>query len=320
MNVPVPHALHIDTRFAPASPGDRLCTWLAGLNPNTRRAYQRDLARFATFCDLPSEGTAITALCSVDRRTALGMVEAFKANMIARKLAPATINRPLSTINSTLRHLAKAEYGPGPLDVSGVRAEAKKDSRGPEPSAIKAVIARLSADDEDLRSARDLAIVRLAAQRGLRRSEIAGLTLADIDVRRGEIWVKRKGATQRVRLAISQPIGEALAAWIVLRARVAGADEDSVFLTLTDRPDQHGLPLSANAIYKIIRGLGGDGWRPHGLRHAAITAVLMRTNNLEAARILAGHRSVMTTSRYIDDKLGLEKMAIAALEGAFALK
>jgi site-specific recombinase XerC len=53
------------------------------------------------------------------------------------------------------------------------------------------------------------------------------------------------------------------------------------------------------------------------LRHTAITTALRRTNNLEAARVLAGHAKVATTQLYLDDSAGMESLAVAAMEGDF---
>ena len=50
----------------------------------------------------------------------------------------------------------------------------------------------------------------------------------------------------------------------------------------------------------------GDVIRPHGLRHAAITAALDETNgNVSAAREFSGHASVEVLMRYDDNREGV---------------
>lgn len=299
-------------------PAERLAEWLAGLSPNTRRAYEHDLEQLGKFLGVASAGAAIAALCATDKRTALVAVERFRQSRIDAGLSPAAINRPISTIKSALRHLAKADFGPGRLDVDGVPMERVKDARGPEPGELARVISRLAADS-DPRSVRDLAIVRLAAQRGLRRSEICGLDLPDFDAARSEIRIKRKGKTQKAAVRIPEQTRLAIEKWLVIRAGVAREGEAAMFVTITPRPDQTGLRLSAGALFRMVKqlGCGATAWRPHGLRHTAITTALRRTNNLEAARVLAGHAKVATTQLYLDDSAGMESLAVAAMEGDF---
>lgn len=305
---------------APANdPAERLAIWLSGLNPNTRRAYEADLEALARHLGVASAGAAIMALCSCDKRVALAAVESFRQARISAGLSPAAINRPLSVINSALRHLARAQFGPGTLDVDGVKSERVKDARGPDSGDLTQVLRKLAADSGNAKSVRDIAILRLAGQRGLRRSEIAALTVGDVDISRNEIRVKRKGKSQKVTIRVADTTRRALEAWLAVRASLAAPGVDALLVTITPRPDQSGQPFSADAIYRLVKLIGGGAaaWRPHGLRHTAITTALRRTNNLEAARELAGHANIATTQMYLDDKAGLEQMAVAASETAF---
>lgn len=295
-------------------PAERLAEWLAGLGPNTRRAYEHDLKSLATFLGLDGAGAAIAALCTVDKRTALVTVERYRQSRIDAGLSPSAINRPISTINSALRHLAKADFGPGILDVKGVTMERVKDARGPATSAIAGILARLAADNS-ARSVRDVAIIRLAAQRALRRSEISLLEFSDYDPVRSEIRIKRKGKSQKTTIRIPEQARQSLDRWLAIRPTLAQDGETAMFLTITSRPSQSGLRLSGGAIYRMLKCYGtGHEWRPHGLRHTAITTTLSRTNNLEAARVLAGHAKVSTTQLYLDDPAGMEALAVAAME------
>lgn len=300
------------------SPAGRLMEWLAGLKPNTRAAYQHDLITFAKFIGLAGPGEAVAALCEMEPRAALVSLERFRQHRIDLHLSPAAINRPLSTINSALRHLAKADFGPGILDVKGVPSERVKDARGPDPSEIAGKLLVLESDNTP-QSARDVAIIRLAAQRGLRRSEISGIDFSDYDPDRSEVRITRKGKTQKVAVRIPQQTRKALDRWLAIRPTMAQDGEPAMFVTITPRPDQSGLRLSGGAIFRMVKKFGGGGtaWRPHGLRHTAITTVLDRTNNLEAARVLAGHAKVSTTQMYLDNASGMESLAVAAMERDF---
>ena len=65
---------------------------------------------------------------------------------------------------------------------------------------------------------RDLAILKLLVRLGMRRGEVAGLALDDIDWRSGEILVRGKG-NRCERLPLPVDVGDALAAYLQLLGR-----------------------------------------------------------------------------------------------------
>ena len=71
--------------------------WLANIdNPNTRRAYQGDLEAFASFCGIetPAELRLVTR----------AHIIAWRTELEAHELAPATIRRKLSAVSSLFDH------------------------------------------------------------------------------------------------------------------------------------------------------------------------------------------------------------------------
>lgn len=323
MNLPVIPQGVLDQYAANAStPADRLAKWLQGLGPNTRKAYQCDLMHLARFLGLKTAGEAITALCQADKRAALASVEAFRQSRIDAGLSSAAVNRPISVIKSALRHLARADFGPGVLDVDGVKTERRHDNRGPSPAQLSETLAAMAADLSP-KGARDYLIVLLISERALRRSEICGLQVSDFSAERGEILVKRKGKAQKIPLKLSDNCRQAFAVWLRFRAPLAKPGVTSVFVSVVEYDAAGtGHPLTASGLYKALRKRGGGtrAWRPHGLRHTSITETLRRTNNLEAARVLAGHAKVSTTQQYLDDSRGMESLAVDAMDGAFTGK
>ncbi|MFT7537449.1 MAG: integrase/recombinase XerD, partial [Hyphomicrobiaceae bacterium] len=72
--------------------------WLANIdNPNTRRAYQGDLEAFVSFCGIetPAELRLVTR----------AHIIAWRTELEAHELAPATIRRKLSAVSSLFDHL-----------------------------------------------------------------------------------------------------------------------------------------------------------------------------------------------------------------------
>lgn len=321
MNLPtIPQGVLDQFAADAANPADRLAKWLQGLGPNTRKAYQCDLTSFARYLGLKTAGEAITAMCQAEKRVALASVESFRQARIDAGMSSAAVNRPVSVIKSALRHLARADFGPGVLDVGGVKTERVHDNRGPTPDELSETLGKLQRDPSD-KALRNYLIVLLIAERALRRSEICALQISDFSPERGEILVKRKGRAQKVPAQLSTNCQAAMVRWIKRRGDIAQPDVTALFVSVGGGGDTAGRPLTAKGLYKAVHKLGqGRAWRPHGLRHASITETLRRTNNLEAARVLAGHAKVSTTQQYLDDNAGMEALAVKAMDGAFSKK
>lgn len=156
-------------------------------------------------------------------------------------------------------------------------------------------------------SRRDYAILLLLARLGLRRGEVAGLRLDDIDWRAGELTVVGKG--NRVeRLPLPAEPGEAIVAW--LADGRPECESRSVFTTF--RPP--GQPLSPGAIGHVVgsacqtAGLARIG--AHRLRHSLASAMLRSGASLPEVGQVLRHRSARSTAIYAKvDEVALRPLA-----------
>ena len=299
--------------MAPVTAAERLRAWLARLGHNTQRAYQRDLAMFASHMGESRIGEALDRLCAMPRARALTLVERWRDDMRATGLSSATINRRLASVNSALREIAKADIGPGRLDLEGVKPEPRKDTRGPAIGKVAVALEKMIERGRPI-DIRDAAIIRLCAQRGLRRSEVTNLQVADFNVETSELRILRKGRVELTTIQIAGPTADAIKSWLAVRGDWAAPGCTSMFVAL-EYGKREASGISGDAIYQISRRHCGS--RPHGLRHTAITNALKATGNLEAAREFAGHKSVSTTQVYLDDRREVEREAVAALGEMF---
>ncbi len=154
---------------------------------------------------------------------------------------------------------------------------------------------------------RDYAILLLLARLGLRRGEVAGLRLGDVDWRAGELTVVGKG--NRVeRLPLPAEPGEAIVAW--LTDGRPECDTRSVFTTL--RPP--GRALSSGAIGHVVgtacRRAGFARIGAHRLRHTLATAMLRAGASLPEVGQVLRHRSARSTAIYAKvDEVALRPLA-----------
>lgn len=307
-----------ETDQAPIDPAQRLAQWISSLAPTTQRAYRSDLSSFSLWLGEPGIGTMLDRLIACRPARALELVESFRDAERKRGCGTAVVNRRLAAINGALRALGRAEIGPGRLDLEFLANEPRKDTRGPGAVKVAAVLEALAPRRDPL-AIRDLAMIRLMSQRGLRRNEVASLRIEDVDLDRGEARLLRKGHRERVTVSLPAGCTLAIRAWLTIRDRFASADEVTLFVGCGNR--SRGRPITGGLLFEVVRRnsakVGGGGWRPHGLRHTAISAVLARTGNLAAAQVFAGHRSPAVTSRYLDDKGSLERGAVSEMEALF---
>lgn len=141
---------------------------------------------------------------------------------------------------------------------------------------------------------RDLLITKLLIRTGLRRAELFSLNVADVDLSKLRLRVKRKG--NREELIILPPLlAKELKKYILSSNRVGS---EPLFIS------KKGNRLSASSIWHLIKtyareaGLN-EAVTVHTLRHTYATRLLSKKLPLPYIQKLMGHRSTQTTSRYL---------------------
>jgi integrase len=133
-----------------------------------------------------------------------------------------------------------------------------------------------------------IAIIRLLALSGARKSEIQNLTWAQVDLRTGFLRLPRSKTGPRLILitAAMRKVFEEL-------TPVEGTD--LVFPNADRTAPFDGVPKMWNG---IRRAAGLHDVRLHDLRHSAASFALMSGVGLEVIGKLLGHRDIKTTRRY----------------------
>ena len=190
-----------------------------------------------------------------------------------------------------LEGLVEADLSQAALVVRGRRASLL-------PRGISRADARALLDSCDRRRAlgrRDYALIILLLRLGLRRGEIARLTLEDIDWRAGELVIHGKGGRDD-RLPLPADVGAAIAAY--LRRGRPASERREVFL----RARAPYLPIAAGTVASTVRRACRRAEIPeigsHRLRHTA--ACEMVSAGVPIVRIgqLLRHRSLQSTAIY----------------------
>ncbi len=165
----------------------------------------------------------------------------------------------------------------------------------------------LREDKEGLAAARDAAMIRVFFDLALRCNEVVTLDVTDVDRAGQRLWILGKGRTQKEPRTLPLKTMAALREWILVRSAIAVAGQSALFVSLA-RPAKF-KRITVRGVHYVISGLGADvgiKTRPHGLRHASITAALDSTNgDVRAVQQHARHSKPETTIRYDDNRRDL---------------
>ena len=202
-----------------------------------------------------------------------------------------------------LEGLVEADLSQAALVVRGRRSSSL-------PRGISRADARALLDSCDRRGAlgrRDYALIILLLRLGLRRGEVARLTLDDIDWRAGELVIHGKGGRDD-RLPLPADVGAAIAAYLQ-RGRPA-SDRREVFL----RARAPYAPIASGTVASTVRracrraGIAEVG--SHRLRHT--TACEMISAGVPIVRIgqVLRHSSLQSTAIYA--RVDIEQLRLLA--------
>lgn len=145
---------------------------------------------------------------------------------------------------------------------------------------------------------RELLMIRLAGEGGLRRQEIAKVQRDDViwDGDGYSLIVHGKGNKQRI-----VPINDGLAT-VLQRGPGEWVPEDADTGYVFPSTDRWGnviaKHMSPDRVGRVISALMPKGWTAHKLRHRYATRGFAVTHNLRAVQEALGHASVATTQRY----------------------
>jgi integrase/recombinase XerC len=287
-----------------------LQAWRADKSPATMRSYESDLDRFAAFLSderrslMPlTNEAALARLFHEDSAGAHGLVLAFRASMLAANLAPATINRALATLRSVSKLARMLGLMTWYLEVPGVKAERRRDTRGPAVEDVRRLLAATAANTEV--ATRDAAIVTVLFCLGLRVSELCGLNLEETDLARGTAWIKGKGRRERELVPLPDAAVAALRRYLAHRSNETTGP---LFVSRSRRLGREGRRLHSGSVLRIVVALGrrvGVRVWCHALRHSAITTAIVNGQQagvgLDQIRAFSRHRSLATMLVYRDE-------------------
>lgn len=212
-----------------------------------------------------------------------------------KRPGPAAVNVRLAAIRSLFDFLQRMGYvqeNPATSDRVKRPALPTPEPRGLTPEQLHALLEAPATDTTDGLMIRAAMLTFVLT--GIRRSELLGLTAADLETEDGTpaYRVRAKGGKIR-RRELPMPAYQAIRRYLEADGRPLE--------TLPD--DARIFPISTTGLYDTIRRygkqIGIDDMGVHTLRHSAAKLRRRAGASLEEVQQFLGHSSIATTARYL---------------------
>ncbi len=259
-----------------------------GLAPLTLAAYAQDLQDFRQY----GEDRGLSTWEAVD----LPLLQSYLTALEARGLSPRSRARRLSALRQFFRFLQREEkLAQNPLELLD---SPRLPQRLPQVLGEREVAALLAAPDPSTPlGQRDDALLELLYATGLRVSELVGLTLKQVDLRRGVVRPLGKGKKERLVPMVPRAVDK-LKLYLAQGRPALLRGRESSYLFV----NHQGGRLSRQGFWKVLkhyaRLAGVRDLSPHTLRHSFATHLLSRGANLRVLQLLLGHADLATTTIY----------------------
>lgn len=275
---------------------------------HTLRSYSRDLEEFVDYLTRGRAGAAVP-LDQIDHIS----IRDFLGHLFSRGNKKTSVARKLAAIRSFFRFAYRRGMIPrNPARLVRTPRIPIKNPRFLTAAEVESVL-NLPDSSTD-RGVRDHAILELLYASGIRISELTGLNLGDISLKKRLIRVYGKGKKERV-VPFGTVARKALQDYLPIRGVLLQRqrplrDPNALFLNL------RGGRLTARSIQRNLnRYLEQSALllqvHPHVFRHSFATHLLNNGADLRCIQELLGHSSLSSTQRYthlsIDELLRVYK-------------
>jgi integrase/recombinase XerC len=261
------------------------------LSAATERSYRTAVERLVAWYD--AEGIDWRTPSRADLRRYIAL--------LSKDGERSTVQQRLAALGTFYRFWVR--QGSVAKDPLHALARPKREKRLPDvlsQAQVEQLIAQAAIGTSAPLALRDTALIELLYGAGLRIAEVVAITLADLQLGRGEVKVTGKGDKQRVAL-FGAPCRRALESYLSdgRPALVALATPSSSALFLNRNGGALGERGARARLDDIARAAGlPEAFHPHTLRHSFATHLLDGGADLRVVQELLGHESLGTTQVY----------------------
>lgn len=315
--------------------GNQGDVYAGSLSENTKRAYTGDILEFFGASCFSEIG--IEQIQSVNTATS----NQYRQSLVEKGYKVATINRKLTSLSSfftfcSRREIGIVSYNPFSKSEGMARLRQNKNYSNTRCLTKEEVteIVRIASLDTDstndrtkLMAIRNRIVILLLATTGLRRGELASLTLGMFKYTHGKCVVEFVGKGGVERMVIVTPSIKVLIDKYVEARGVDFKKNSGSFLLVMHTSNSafynEEKGISTNAIGDVVKkladraGLDSSDISPHCFRHTFVTEALEMGVQADDVAKLVGHSNTETTKRYDHTRKVLNSNVSESLDKMF---
>ncbi|MEN9336992.1 MAG: hypothetical protein RLZZ500_1979 [Bacteroidota bacterium] len=230
------------------------------------------------------------------------MIRSWIVSLVDDGISTTSINRKVSSLKAFYKFLLKiGQLNVSPLLKHKALKTPKKVQIPFSEKELDQVLNQLQFP-EGFEGVRDKLIIDLFYTTGIRRAELIGLQLKNVDLASGVIKVLGKRNKERI-IPLLPVLVEEIESYLRERAELEMiADEGYFFLMLK------GVKLNESFVYRLINSYFSNVSEkvkksPHVLRHTFATHLLNKGADLNSVKELLGHSSLASTQVYTHNSL-----------------
>jgi integrase/recombinase XerC len=261
---------------------------------HTVLAYQNDLKQFTAFLSAEGESLVLNEIIAVQIRSWL-------VKLLEEGIEPRSVNRKITALKTFFKYALKNKWiNTNPMLKVVSPKVAKKLPVYVAAERLDFLLDRAEFPN-DFDGRRDHLIIELLYGTGMRRAELLGLTVDDIDFRNKQLKVTGKRNKQRI-IPLFDHLLEQIKDFLTAREEINYQHSDSLFL------DSKGRALYPDKIYRIVRKylslISTQSKRsPHVLRHSFATEMLNKGADLNSIKEILGHANLSATQVYTHNSI-----------------
>jgi len=268
-------------------------------SPYTITAYKNDLESFQIFCKNEFDERDISKLPYT-------IIRSWIVSLVDDGIANRSINRKVSSLKSYFKYLVKTkQISQNPL-LKHRSLKISKKVNIPFSQAEVADVLELFEDADKFETVRDKLIIELMYTTGMRRSELIGVKIGDIDLTQNTVKVIGKRNKER-QIPLLTSVVTTIKNYLILRNEIKTSVD---YFLITKK----GKKMYPTLVYRLINEYFSKvslkiKKSPHVIRHSFATHLLNEGADLNSVKELLGHASLASTQVYTHNNLkGLKKM------------
>ena len=266
------------------------------LADGTVRYYVGEVERFGRYL----AGQEITQVEDIDAQD----VRAWQMGLMEEGEAAGTVTKQIAALRAWFKFLRKKGYLS--TDIMTMIAAPKRPKRLPvffRQNEVEQIYDGIYPEGYD--GELDKLVLRMLYETGMRRSELANLTLENINLDEPSIKVRGKRNKERI-IPIENELAHNISQFIALRnKRMSELRSEKPTTGSTDRllVNSRGREVSDGMIYLIVERYmsarsNAERTSPHVFRHTFATQMLNEGANIDAINELLGHSDLAATEVY----------------------